>query len=115
VQEVSGYLCPVCGYDKMKTPPEDYNICPSCGTEFGYEDFADTYQERQERWEELRFRWLSRGAPWFSPVTRAPANWNPYRQAISVAYHLRTESGHTSGVPVSMPKPHFLRLEPAFA
>jgi hypothetical protein len=75
--------CPVCGFDRLPGPPEDYLICPSCGTEFGYDDFAESHEERQERWVELRHRWLNQGARWFSRATPPPVDWNPYSQLLS--------------------------------
>jgi hypothetical protein len=93
---MTGYSCPVCGYDRLEHPPEDYYICPCCGTEFGYEDFADTFEERQERWVELRERWIDRGAPWFSPVTPPPPNWNAYRQLLRVAVAIQAEPTTTT-------------------
>lgn len=51
------FTCPVCGYDKLdKDPaPLSYEICPHCGTEFGYDDAFCTHAE-------LRERWLDRGS-----------------------------------------------------
>jgi hypothetical protein len=66
------YICPVCGYP-MSDPPRDYNICPSCGTEFGYEDSARSY-------ESLRNAWFRSGAAWWSPVDPIPHGWNPLTQ-----------------------------------
>jgi len=66
-------VCPVCGYDELEEPPQDFSICPACGTEFGYDDFSMTR-------EELRRRWLERGAPWFSTHTPTPPRWDPVRQ-----------------------------------
>lgn len=57
----------------MGNPPQDYHICPSCGTEFGYDDSGGTY-------EELRQEWLNSGAEWWSPVDKKPPGWNPYVQ-----------------------------------
>lgn len=57
----------------MEDPPQEYNICPSCGTEFGYHDSGRTH-------EELRHIWLSSGAQWWSPVDEKPDRWNPYEQ-----------------------------------
>lgn len=52
--------CPVCGFDAMPDAAEAGNICPCCGTEFGYDDdLGVTY-------EELRVRWEQSGMPWFS-------------------------------------------------
>src|SRR6266446_4815425 len=45
--------CPVCGYE-MDDPPRDYNICPSCGTEFGLHDVNASISE-------LRAAWLQTG------------------------------------------------------
>ncbi len=64
------YLCPVCGYNKMARPPEDFYICPCCGTEFENDDFETTYAE-------LRYRWEDRGMQWFSRNTPQPLYWNP--------------------------------------
>jgi len=85
-----GYMCPVCGYTRLPRPPEDYLICSCCGTEFGYDDFADNDDQRERRWIDLRRGWLERGAPWFSVAVRPPANWNPYVQLLDsrLAYDL---------------------------
>ena len=53
----------------------DFAICPSCGTQFGYDDANRSY-------DELRQNWIDAGALWFSP-TDPPANgWNGYRQLL---------------------------------
>jgi hypothetical protein len=84
------YLCPVCGYE-MDDPPQDYNICPSCGTEFGYHDSGRTY-------EELRRIWLNSGAPWWSPVDKKPLGWNPYKQLFEAGLGFQpTAASTTSG------------------
>jgi hypothetical protein len=53
------YTCPVCGFDSLEYPPEDFAICPSCGTEFGLDDANYTI-------EELRARWIKGGSQWWS-------------------------------------------------
>lgn len=73
---VSGYICPVCGFN-MSAKPADFNICPSCGTEFGNDDADWTH-------EQLRAAWLENGARWFSRTTTAPAAWNPVEQVLHV-------------------------------
>jgi hypothetical protein len=65
--------CPVCGYDKLKGLPEDFNICPCCGTEFGYDDHTVSHAE-------LRQRWIDEGRQWWSSYTKPPADWNPEKQ-----------------------------------
>ncbi len=67
------YSCPICGYAEMPDPPGNHNICPCCGTEFGYQDSARSHQG-------IRHAWLLAGARWFSEVTEQPPNWNPYTQ-----------------------------------
>jgi hypothetical protein len=69
------YTCPVCGYNNLPDPPADYEICPSCGTEFGYDDFTFSY-------ENLRRKWLAAGAKWHSRRVSPPANWKPYQQLL---------------------------------
>jgi len=71
------YLCPVCGYG-MQEPPENYNICPSCGTEFGVHDVNASIQE-------LRTVWLQGGCNWWSCSDPKPVNWNPYQQLAHLA------------------------------
>ena len=65
-------MCPVCGYG-MEEPPEQYNICASCGTEFGVHDVNASI-------EELRVAWLRTGPNWFSSVDPEPQDWNPFLQ-----------------------------------
>ena len=67
------HFCPVCGYDALTRPPVDYYICPCCGTEFGYDDIAHT-------WDELRAAWVSKGASWFSKHNPPPADWDVLSQ-----------------------------------
>ena len=63
------HTCTICGYDGLDEPPADWSICPSCGTQFGYDDASTTH-------EELRNRWLKAGAKWWSPNTPAPPGWD---------------------------------------
>src|SRR3990172_11483496 len=67
--------CPVCGFDELSHPLQQFDICPCCGTEFGYDDSVLTH-------EELRIRWIRAGADWWSETTEPPANWNPIAQLI---------------------------------
>ena len=51
------YTCPVCAYAALIYPPEDFTICPSCGTDFGYHDSNKTNAELRagvgEAWPSL--------------------------------------------------------------
>jgi len=72
------YYCTVCGYDALTRPPADYNICPCCGTEFGYDDVAHSL-------DELRNLWFAKGAAWFSDHTPPPPEWDVFRQIANLA------------------------------
>jgi len=70
--------CPICGY-LMNAAARDFNICPCCGTEFGYDD-------RRRSHVELRNRWISNGARWFSRATAPPVRWSAWAQLIDAGY-----------------------------
>jgi len=67
------YTCPICGFDRLEDRPANYTICPSCGTEFEYDDVRKTR-------EELRQAWVDNGCAWWSKLTPAPLGWNGRRQ-----------------------------------
>ena len=69
------YSCPVCGYPELPVPPSDYEICPSCGTEFEYHDARRSHAQ-------LRGEWIQSGAHWHSRVVSPPLGWNPWIQLI---------------------------------
>ncbi len=77
---MKGYICPVCGYDQLDSPPRDedgygsQNICVCCGTQFGYDDAVKNLEDSEERWHNLREKWLNEGAKWFMP-SKKPKNW----------------------------------------
>jgi hypothetical protein len=57
----------------MPYAPNDYSICPCCGTEFGLDDAERTHAE-------LRMAWVHRGAPWFSDELTPEPMWNAFVQ-----------------------------------
>src|SRR5689334_8332051 len=63
----------------MRYPPEDYNICPCCGTEFGFDDAYTSIGE-------LRGQWIREGMKWWSPVEHAPTGWDPLVQLMRGVY-----------------------------
>jgi hypothetical protein len=71
------HVCPVCGFNELEDPPESFTICPSCGTEFDYDDAFASYAE-------LRARWIQGGPRWWSQLEAAPANWEPYIQLSTI-------------------------------
>lgn len=70
--------CPACGYTALSEPPRSssggasYEICPSCGFQFGVsdDDLGFTY-------EEWRFEWIADGMPWRSEEPK-PDAWDPH-------------------------------------
>jgi len=77
------YRCPVCFFDELPYPPEDYHICPCCGTEFGNDDVEFSYAE-------LRYNWVINGAHWF--FNQPPENWNAWKQLAVASYAVQTKS-----------------------
>jgi hypothetical protein len=75
---VNDKLCRVCGYE-MEEGPRDYNICPSCGTEFGLHDLNSNI-------EDLRKVWLDGGAKWYSTIVSKPEGWKPMQQLAKLIF-----------------------------
>jgi len=70
------FFCPVCGYPDLLEPPTmSFEICPSCGTEFGYKDFRTSH-------ETLRAVWLRSGPRWYADWLPQPAHWQPRKQLL---------------------------------
>lgn len=69
------YTCPVCCYPDLRNPPIDFTICPSCGTEFSYDDATESH-------DELRSKWVESGARWYSSVIARPLGWDPMFQLL---------------------------------
>ena len=64
-----GYsICPVCYYDELDEPPERFSICPSCGTEFEYDDSPVWFDNMSQADVHalLRGIWINNGSKyWF--------------------------------------------------
>jgi hypothetical protein len=79
------YMCPCCGFPGLREPPRSaggggsYEICPSCGFQFGVSD--DDAGFTYESW---RTRWESRGMPWSSSGIERPRGWNAQEQRSRV-------------------------------
>jgi hypothetical protein len=73
------HTSPGCGYANLAEPPYDktggasFEICPSCGTEFGYHDASKSHAE-------LRKLWLAAGATWRSRAEVSPPDWSGIEQ-----------------------------------
>lgn len=69
------YFCPVCAFGELTEGPANFNVCPCCGTEFGYTDASIDHHH-------LRMRWIQNGAQWFASSEEwpCPQDWNPFIQ-----------------------------------
>lgn len=65
-------ICPVCN-NYLKNAPEEHNICPCCGTQFGYTVIGP--KESSIYHDELRSEWITNGAAWTSKVIAEPENF----------------------------------------
>ena len=78
------FQCPVCGYLGLLDVPHSYGgggsyeICPSCGFQFGVSD-----DDQKCTYDQWRKRWMSQGYPWSSTGIRPPPGWDPHEQLRS--------------------------------
>lgn len=74
-------VCLVCGYPHLLEPPRgasgggSYEICPSCGFQFGVDD-----DDRGLDYKTARERWRAKGAPWYSRRITPPPGWQAEAQ-----------------------------------
>ena len=67
------HTCPICSYPQLKEPPRgksgggSYEICPSCGFQFGVDD-----DDRGISFDQWRKDWIKRGRPWSSQSIAPP-------------------------------------------
>jgi len=80
------FICPVCGYPDLDELPRcestggSYEICPSCGIQFGYTDEAAGNKEAREMlYRKWREEWIEGGMVWKSR-SNPPAGWKPQKQ-----------------------------------
>ena len=79
------HTCPCCGFPALHEPPRStsggasYEICPSCGFQFGVsdDDAGFTYASWRALWKTSGLRWSSKG---ITP----PPGWNPESQLGSL-------------------------------
>lgn len=77
------HTCPVCGYEGLEEPPRSpttnggsFEICPSCGFQFGVTDDDQGYS--YDAWRE---EWIAHGMKWSdSGIEAPPAGWDPRKQ-----------------------------------
>ena len=65
------FNCPICSYPYIEEDPTrlTYEICPSCGTEYGYDEPEDYPILKQD--------WIDDGCQWWSEINLKPKDWNP--------------------------------------
>jgi hypothetical protein len=79
-----GHPCPVCDYPNLSEPPRSefgggsFEICPSCGFQFGVNDDAEGIS-----YETWRRRWEARGMLWSGVGLKQPASWKPVARYVS--------------------------------
>lgn len=86
------WVCPACGYGALEGEPwkgasPSDEICPSCGIQFGYDDFAGgDPSHRLEIYRMWREKWKAGGMRWWSKRQK-PADWDPAAQLRRVQPH----------------------------
>ena len=79
------HLCPVCGFPNLAEPPRaknggaSFEICPSCGFQFGVSD--DDEKISYAKW---RSQWRKAGMKW-SSVRPVPKGWDAIKQLEKLA------------------------------
>lgn len=79
-------VCPVCGYPHLQEPHRStigggsYEICPSCGFQFGVSD-----DDRGYTYAGWREEWIEHGCAWAS-VNPQPRDWNPQVNLARIGY-----------------------------
>ena len=79
------HTCLVCDYPKLTEAPRtrsgggSYEICPSCGFQFGVDD-----DDKGISFEAARAAWIAGGSKWNSKGTPKPKDW-PAKTAMPVA------------------------------
>lgn len=83
VNDGNEHICPVCGYpclaeEVQRADGWSYEICPSCGFQFG----VDT--ENGISYETWRKAWVMGGMKWWDVSAGHPKNWDPVKQLESL-------------------------------
>lgn len=100
------HTCPVCCYPALREPPRSptggasYEICPSCGFQFGVsdDDGGIPYTQWRALWKKRAMRWASAGIP-------APPRWDPIAQLARLRSRLTPLGQAKSQSPVKRKKP----------
>jgi hypothetical protein len=89
MEPVKHFRCPVCGYANLSEPPRgksgggSYEICPSCGFEFGVTDDDEGFT-----YSSWRRQWIDSGMIWYGKDSDPPPiDWNPNEQLQNLLRH----------------------------
>lgn len=103
------YTCPVCAYSQMPYSADEGNICPCCGTEFGYDNTMGV------TFRMIRDRWVVAHTPWFSPLDTPPTLWSGIAQLILADYEFTWPEwlnvSTSRPTPVSVPGPRLANAQ----
>jgi hypothetical protein len=79
------------GYPELEEEPRteatgaSYEICPSCGIQFGYRDEAGGDADAREAiYRHWRTKWIETGMVWDKGRTKPPRDWDPMDQLRNV-------------------------------
>lgn len=84
--KASKNICPVCAYPNLSEPARSqsgggsYEICPSCGFQFGVDD-----DDKGITFDQARATWLAGGAKWSSKGVPKPKEWSGEAQLKAAA------------------------------
>lgn len=93
-------ICPVCGFKGLKKPPytgkngiphlvadgqgnPSYEICVSCGFQFGVTDY-----DKKISHEQWRQKWMANGMQWRATSIQSPNGWNPREQLQNLGINI---------------------------
>lgn len=92
----------------MEESPQNFAICPSCGTEFGFDDAAKSHLE-------LRQNWINSGASWWSRRRVRPIGWNATAQLENLQPHPVSEVRESEPETLEFGTQHWLDANTVFA
>ena len=80
------FMCPVCGFPNLTEDPAppsgggSYEICYSCGFEFGVTD-----DDKGFSYQSWRRKWVDEGMPWAgNGIDNPPDGWDPVSQLLNL-------------------------------
>lgn len=84
------FTCPVCGYAGLDEEPRtasgggSFEICPSCGFQFGVTD-----DDQGVTYEQWRHWWIEGGMVWDKARSEPPDGWDPVQQLARIGVRVQ--------------------------